>query len=75
MSTASGTLLAPSALFMENILRSNLKHISDKKALILTRGSVVGFFIIIMIFVTYKYNNSEANIFAMVESAYKITLA
>lgn len=75
MSTASGTLLAPSALFMENILRSNLKHISDKKALLMTRWSVIGFFAIIMIFVTYKYNNAEANIFSMVESAYKITLA
>ena len=75
MSTASGTLLAPSALFMENIIRSNVRHISDKKALILTRGTVVMFFIIIMLFVAYKYTNSEANIFAMVESAYKITLA
>lgn len=75
MSTASGTLLAPSALFMENIIRSNVRHISDKKALILTRGTVVVFFIIIMLFVSYKYTNSEANIFAMVESAYKITLA
>ena len=33
MSTASGTLLAPSALFMENILRPFLPQISDKKAL------------------------------------------
>jgi solute:Na+ symporter, SSS family len=41
MSTASGTLLAPAALFMENILRPALPHISDKKALFLTRASVV----------------------------------
>lgn len=41
MSTASGTLLAPSALFMENILRPFLPHMSDKKALFLTRASVM----------------------------------
>jgi hypothetical protein len=29
----------------------------------------------VMSFVTYKFYNEEANIFAMVESAYKITLA
>ncbi len=75
MSTASGTILAPSALFMENVLRPFLPTISDKKALFLTRASVLGFFIIIMMFVAYKYENEEANIFGMVENAYKITLA
>ncbi len=75
MSTASGTLLAPSALFMENILRPFLPSISDKKALFLTRGSVIGFFLIIITFVSYKYEHEEANIFSMVENAYKITLA
>jgi solute:Na+ symporter, SSS family len=75
MSTASGTLLAPAALFMENILRPALPHISDKKALFLTRASVVGFFLIIIVFVSYKYIQEEAQIFAMVENAYKITLA
>jgi solute:Na+ symporter, SSS family len=75
MSTASGTLLAPAALFMENILRPSLPHISDKKALTMTRASVVGFFIIIVSFVSYKYYHEEARIFQMVENAYKITLA
>lgn len=75
MSTASGTLLAPSALFMENILRPSLPSMSDKKALFLTRTSVVGFFIIIVSFVSYKYYHEEADIFTMVENAYKITLA
>ncbi len=41
MSTASGTILAPSALFMENILRPFLPTISDKKALFMTRASVL----------------------------------
>lgn len=75
MSTASGTLLAPSALFMENILRPSLPNMSDKKALFLTRGTVVGFFLMIIAFVSYKYYHEEANIFTMVENAYKITLA
>jgi solute:Na+ symporter, SSS family len=75
MSTASGTLLAPSALFMENILRPALPHMSDRKALTLTRASVVGFFLIIISFVSYKYMQEEARIFEMVENAYKITLA
>ncbi len=75
MSTASGTLLAPSALFMENILRPFLPRISDKKALFMTRASVIGFFIIIISFVSYKYYHEEARIFEMVENAYKITLA
>jgi SSS family solute:Na+ symporter len=75
MSTASGTLLAPAALFMENILRPALPAMSDRKALFLTRGSVVGFFLIIVAFVSYKYYHEEARIFEMVENAYKITLA
>ncbi len=75
MSTASGTLLAPSALFMENILRPFLPRISDKKALLMTRASVIGFFLIIVSFVSYKYYHEEARIFEMVENAYKITLA
>ena len=75
MSTASGTLLAPSALFMENVLRPFLPGMSDKKALAMTRATVVGFFLIIIAFVAYKYEHEEANIFAMVENAYKITLA
>lgn len=75
MSTASGTLLAPSALFAENIMKPLLPHISWKKLLFLTRASVFGTFLIIMAFVSYKYMNDEARIFEMVESAYKITLA
>lgn len=75
MSTASGTLLAPSALFMENILKPFLKNISDAQILKYTRFVVLGFFMIIIGFVVYKYQNAEANIFHMVENAYKITLA
>jgi SSS family solute:Na+ symporter len=75
MSTASGTLLAPSALFAENILKPSLPGLSGKKLLLLTRASVFGTFLIIMGFVSYKYYHEEARIFEMVENAYKITLA
>lgn len=75
MSTASGTLLAPSALFAENIMKPFLPHITRPKLLLLTRLSVFGTFLIIMSFVAYKYAHDEARIFSMVESAYKITLA
>lgn len=75
MSTASGTLLAPSAILAQNLLRPYFEKFTDKKLVQLTRLSVVGFFLIVMGFVAYKYVNAEANIFQMVESAYKITLA
>jgi len=70
MSTASGTLLAPSVVFAENIMKNILPHMNDKKLLLLIRGSVVGFGGLVLI---YAFN-SDKNIFSMVEDAYKITL-
>jgi SSS family solute:Na+ symporter len=71
MSTASATLLAPSAMFTENILKHfALKHMSDQQMLrtmriiLLTFGGLVLWFAL----------NSESSIFHMVENAYKITL-
>jgi SSS family transporter len=71
MSTASATLLAPSVMFTENILKHfALKHMSDMQMLrtmriiVLTFGGVVLWFAL----------NSESSIFHMVENAYKITL-
>ncbi len=71
MSTASATLLAPSVMFTENILKHfALKHMSDQQMLrtmriiVLTFGGVVLWFAL----------HSEASIFKMVENAYKITL-
>lgn len=74
MSTASATLLAPSALFTQNILKPFIS-VQEKDLLKLTRFVVLWAFIVVMSFVTYKFHNEEANIFAMVESAYKVTLA
>src|SRR5690606_21260102 len=71
MSTASGTLLAPSVTFAENIVRGFKPDMSDKQLLRLIRGSVVLFSGLILIYAL----NSDASIFEMVENAYKITLA
>lgn len=71
MSTASGTLLAPSVVFAENILKGVLPPMSDQKLLHIIRGTVVGFAGIVLV---YAFN-SERNIFSMVEDAYKVTLA
>ena len=71
MSTASGTLLAPSAMFSENIVRGTLPHLSDKQFLLLLRCTVVIFAGMVL---TYALN-SDLSIFGMVENAYKVTLA
>ena len=71
MSTASATLLAPSVMFTENILKHfALKHMSDKQMLRTMRIIVVTFGAIVLWFALH----SNASIFKMVENAYKITL-
>jgi SSS family solute:Na+ symporter len=70
MSTASGTLLAPSVTFAENILRGMLPKMNDAQLLKVIRCTVVGFAGIILIFAT----NSELTIFEMVKNAYTVTL-
>jgi Na+/proline symporter len=71
MSTASGTLLAPSVTFSENILRGFMPNLSDRAFLQLTRVTVVVFAII----VTGYAMQTESTIHEMVENAYKVTLA
>lgn len=72
MSTASGTLLAPSAVFAENIFKDILK-LSDKGLLITLRLCVLGFAGIVL---AYAYFSSSVglSIFEMVENAYLVTL-
>jgi SSS family solute:Na+ symporter len=71
MSTASATLLAPSVMFTENILKHfALKRMSDSQMLRTMRIIVVTFGSIVLWFAL----NSNASIFKMVENAYKITL-
>ncbi len=71
MSTASGTLLAPSAMFAENIVRGVLPHMPDKHFLLLLRGTVLCFAGIVLLYAL----SSNMSIFHMVENAYKVTLA
>lgn len=70
MSTASGTLLAPSVTFTENILKGIIGHQSDRHFLWTIRGVVVCFAIAVTLFAL----NSESGIYDMVSNAYKVTL-
>jgi solute:Na+ symporter, SSS family len=71
MSTASATLLAPSVMFTENILKHiALKHMSDRQMLRTMRVIVLTFGCLVLWFAL----NSESSIFHMVEDAYKVTL-
>lgn len=71
MSTASGTLLAPSVTFSENVLRGFFPGMRDQKFLAMTRAVVVVFTAAVLTFAL----NSEASIYEMVEQAYSVTLA
>lgn len=71
MSTASGTLLAPSVTFAENIVRPFFPNMDEKQHLRLIRCCVVIFSGGILLFAL----NSTSSIFEMVENAYKVTLS
>lgn len=71
MSTASGTLLAPSVTFTENILKHfTRKDFTDREFLWTMRAVVACFAIIVTLFSL----NTEATIYQMVVGAYKVTL-
>ena len=70
MSTASGTLLAPSVTFTENVLKGFIGHQSDRHFLWTMRAVVVCFAVIVTLFAL----NSGASIYEMVSNAYKVTL-
>ena len=70
MSTASATLLAPSITFAENIVKSFVPTLDDRRLLYVMRVAIVVFaFAVLMVAL-----NTESTIFAMVENAYKVTL-
>jgi solute:Na+ symporter, SSS family len=76
MSTASGTLLAPSVTISENILKGFLseKNLTDQHFLWITRGVVAVFSVLVVLYSLWSLN-SEATIHEMVLNAYKVTLA
>jgi len=71
MSTASGTLLAPSVTFSENVLKGFFRSMTDRQLLLATRVTVVVFTGLVAVYAI----TTEATIHHMVESAYRITLA
>ncbi|MGQ9860934.1 MAG: sodium:solute symporter family protein, partial [Thiobacillaceae bacterium] len=76
MSTASGTLLAPSVTISENVLKGLItrrRRLSDKQLLTMTR-SVVAVFAVLVTFYSLWSLERETTIHQMVENAYKVTL-
>lgn len=70
LSTASGTLLAPSSILVENVLQPLTKHFDDKRMLKLLRTILVG----VAIVSTTISVNSNATMYEMVEAGYSVTL-
>ncbi len=71
LSTASGALLAPTAVFTENVLRPLVGgRIRDKQMLLMLRMVLVIFALCVMMFAL----NSQSSMFQMVQNAYKVTL-
>lgn len=75
MSTASGTLLAPSVTISENILKGLLtrRNLSDHKMLVLTRWVVGSFAVCVTLYALWALG-ANTGIHKMVENAYKVTL-
>jgi SSS family solute:Na+ symporter len=71
MSTASGTLLAPSVTFSENVLRGFWPGMTDRQLLWSTRVTVAVFAVLVTLYATA----TESSIHHMVENAYRVTLA
>tara|TARA_B100001093_G_C26263264_1_gene773689 strand:- start:191 stop:607 length:417 start_codon:yes stop_codon:yes gene_type:complete len=71
MSTASGTLLAPSVIFSNNILKNLNSSLTDAQLLLLTRVTIFAFTIIVLL---YSLSTNDS-IHTMVENAYRVTLA
>ncbi len=70
LSTASGTLLAPSSVLTENVLQPVIHHFSDRTKLWLLRSILV----LVAIVATTIAVNSDSTMYEMVESGYKVTL-
>jgi Na+/proline symporter len=76
MSTASGTLLAPSVTISENIIKEFMPHhrMSQIALLWVTRSVVVAFALLVVAYALWSLE-SETSIHEMVANAYKVTLA
>jgi SSS family solute:Na+ symporter len=70
LSTASGALMAPTALVTENIVRPFAPRMSDKQFMLLLRVVLVAFTLAALLFGL----NSKSTMYEMVQNAYKVTL-
>jgi solute:Na+ symporter, SSS family len=70
LSTASGALIAPTALFTENIVRPYAPRLGDRQFLLLLRIVLVLFTLAALLFAL----NSRSTMYEMVQNAYKVTL-
>ncbi len=70
LSTASGTLLAPSSLFTENVLRPFLPRLTDEKLLKTLRCVLLCF----AVGATWNAMASNDTMYEMVQNAYTVTL-
>jgi SSS family solute:Na+ symporter len=70
LSTASGALLAPTALFTENVVRPFGPRMGDRQFLLLLRVVLVLFTLAALLFAL----NSRSTMYEMVQNAYKVTL-
>ncbi|MDH5265755.1 MAG: sodium:solute symporter family protein [Betaproteobacteria bacterium] len=70
LSTASGALLAPTALFTENVVKPLFGGMSDKRFLVMLRTVLVFFTAGVLVFAL----NNTSTMYEMVQNAYKVTL-
>jgi solute:Na+ symporter, SSS family len=70
LSTASGTLLAPTATFTENVIKPFAPKMSDRQFLLMLRMVLVSFTLGALLFAL----NSRSTMYDMVQNAYKVTL-
>jgi SSS family solute:Na+ symporter len=71
LSTASGALLAPTALFTENVLRPFYGNMGERQFMFTLRIVMVCFTLAALLFGL----NSKSTMYEMVQNAYKVTLA
>jgi solute:Na+ symporter, SSS family len=70
MSCSSATLLAPSVALSENVIKPVLSHLNDSEFLRLMRVVLVGFALVVLLIALW----SDATIYKLVVSTYKVTL-
>ncbi len=71
LSTASGALLAPTAIFTSNVLKPFVPHMGDRQFLLTLRLVLVIFTAGALLFAL----NSKSTMYEMVQNAYNVTLA